>query len=444
MARSKYFDRLKQLDKDLPFDTDQELPNPTLMRQQEGEDIIASIFMTIPLWAIRLLQWLAPGIRLGPVRLLTRPDHVLEIINHPEFFQTPFGPEMRLLTGGRSVVLGMTDQEEHTRQKHLMLDAFQLTGRGEHSKVYHHLVNMSYDFSSSYLAKQNGEFNPIYDLFLNSMVEVCAKFYGLKITDRHGFVDNVLSMNALLFADMSGLESARKLGISGARGVHDTIDASISQAQEVLSLTNASSTPLEYLLKRHETDPDAVSIAEVKAVMIAMITGFLPATLIAQANILEILLNKPEARSALETAMFDEDDKAIQGVLLEALRFRPIRPGPPRVAMGKRELKTKSGRKVQIYKGDAIFAATKALMFDRRYVKNPYKFDPTRTQNAEPSDPVWLVYGPQSHFCLGAGISNAHMVGVFKALFSLPNLRRRTKMQRRGAYPHSIKLQYGP
>ena len=82
-----------------------------------------------------------------------------------------------------------------------------------------------------------------------------------------------------------------------------------------------------------------------------------------------------------------------------------------------------------------IYISFLSAMLDARRVPNPKHFDPSRP------DDVYMIYGHQFHYCVGAQISDAMMKEIFMALMKR-NPRARGKMKLLGNFPWNLIVEY--
>ena len=66
----------------------------------------------------------------------------------------------------------------------------------------------------------------------------------------------------------------------------------------------------------------------IRAILIGMIDGFVPTNTMAGGHILEMLLRKPVFMARAQAAASADDDALLKRCLFEAMRFKPLNPGP--------------------------------------------------------------------------------------------------------------------
>jgi cytochrome P450 len=147
--------------------------------------------------------------------------------------------------------------------------------------------------------------------------------------------------------------------------------------------------------------------------MIGLINGFVPTNAKAGAQILAVLLSRPEVLRAAERAAQDGDDDLLRRCLFEALRFKHALPVIfRRCAVSEYPL----GRWRKVRKDMYVGAAVQLAAFDRRRVLKPSLFDPAR----DAADSLALGYG--QHRCIGFAFAAAQITATFRPLLLQGNL----------------------
>lgn len=182
--------------------------------------------------------------------------------------------------------------------------------------------------------------------------------------------------------------------------------------------------------------PDSI----IRAILIGMVTGFVPTNTMASGHMLDLLLGKSDwMRQAREAARAGDDD-LLKRCLFEAMRFWPLNPGPFRVASEDVVIAAGTRREKMIKKGTKMLVSTQSAMHDPRRVDNPEIFDPSRDQTD------YMLMGFGLHWCIGAPLAYAQITQTFKALLERDNVRRAPgtdgKMTTFGPFPESLWVEY--
>ena len=428
MPKVKYFNRNKaSINKGKeavlpPFDIE-------ILRSKGWIAKIIGDFFRNSLWWLKLLRKFWPVARLGRIVLLTRAVDVQEVLTNPKVFSVPFGFDMKAVSGGNNFILGMNKGDVYRKQKKVILAAF------PPSQMADKISKDTKIRAAECMRSAPSGFNPIKDLFAKSAVMICEDYFGLIIADKQRFYESAQAITSLLFADPFGSKEVQQLGISGSKYLLQTIDYSIEKAKE----SSKDTTPLEKLVLAHQADPLGLPLDDIRAIMTGMIQGFLPTTILAVGNVLQVILKKPEALKAVLAAIKMDDDAQLENCVTEAMRFNPIQIGPFRICEQDYILSNKIfGSQKKIRKNTLILPSTFSAMFDPERVANADLFLPDRDQKDS------MIFGYGLHSCIGAPMASAFSTQVIKALFSLPNIKRAAgaagKMTHLGIFPDSISL----
>ncbi|MFS4438325.1 cytochrome P450 [Paracoccaceae bacterium GXU_MW_L88] len=360
---------------------------------------------------------------------MSKAQDVRDVLERSDVFAEPYGADMMFLTGGEPFILGMQGGEAYRKQKSRIMSAF------EPSKLRAEVARSAGLYADEIVQRAMPGFDVVEDLIRRVPQRVMRDVFGLEIADEQRFADWSIAGSAVLFADFRGKDEFYQQGLTGAERIKDVIDRSVDAIRHgTLRLTEGFDPRATVLARLMEMEAAGeITRAEIHAMMIGMIVGYGPTNILADGNVLETLLRHDEMRRIVVAAVRDEDDERLEGALLEALRFDPIRLGPHRIALRDYVIAAGTSREATIKEGTVVFASTLGAMFDPENVTAPMMFDPDRT----PSNS--MVFGHGLHWCIGAPIARATTVAIFKALFSRTNLRRvpgcAGRMRRDGPYP---------
>ena len=156
---------------------------------------------------------------------------------------------------------------------------------------------------------------------------------------------------------------------------------------------------------------------------------------------MEQLLQRPKVLAEAQAAARADDDDRLRCYVLEAMRFDPLAPGLPRVALVDWTLGTGTSHAFTIPAGAQVLAAFASAMMDPRRVANPRVFDPDRPA----SD--YMHFGFGLHECFGRHINHATLHLMLKPLLKQPNLRRAAgkegKLSKNGPFAERLVVTYG-
>jgi Dyp-type peroxidase family len=380
-----------------------------------------------------------PILPLAGLLHVTRDAQVRDILQRPDDFQTPFGPEMAEMGGGATFLLGL-EGPEHDRLHGIMRKIIQ----PDDGKM---IADLSSRFATALLENSAGRIDVVGDLLKRVPAEICLRYFGLKYDDVDAFGDWTMAISALLFGDPYGKPATRRLAMNGTKRLIFVIDDALIRTQRLHKrgkLPKAGTTLIERLVLLQ--DEDQITDAEIRAIVLGLATGFIPTNTLAATRMLQVLLDRPEAMAMARNAAAQHDTAAMRRIVYEAGRLNPaLAPGQwrycPRdntILVGSRERKIKAGT--------TILVSTMSAMRDKRAVKDPKRFWPDRTG----PDGAWqepdLVFGIGPHVCMGKQLALAQISALFMVLLTRQNLQpakgKPGKMQSVGPFPRRLDMTF--
>ena len=385
-----------------------------------------------PQWWMGLLRRYWPVARLpGGWAMVTRFDHVREALEKESVFQVPFGERMREMTAGPDFVLGMQDGPDYQRQHAQILQAF----RREDVEA---LVRpLSAKFAGDIVAGSGGRLDAIEDLITRVPTLLCESYYGVPIADKRLFAQWTIAMSGYMFGPPGARPANAGTALAAANLIRPVIDGAISDAK---AAAIRADTVLARFLAMQAQGAEGLTDEVIRGHLFGMITGFVPTNTIAAGNLLEMLLRRPDFMARARAAALDDDDELLRRCLFEAMRFKPINPGPFRVCREDYTLGKGTAAAANIRAGTRLIVSTQSAMFDERRVADPYEFNPQRAAND------YLLFGHGIHWCIGAYIAGAQITQTFKPLLKQARLQRSSgdagRMHRLSVFPVHLSVEF--
>jgi cytochrome P450 len=393
-------------------------------------------------WALRDPRWLFALLRCWPRAgfpwfggwtVVTRFDHVREILAHHEVFHVPYAEKTIELNGGPNFLLGMEDGELYCRYQKLVMRAFRL--EDARSVVTREAACLSCDI----LKRSDGRIDAVEGLLTRVAVLICEKYYGLPITDPTLFGHWTIAMSTHIFVDATKVVPAHcRAAEAAAKHVRALVDGAIAAAK---GAPPASDTVLSRLIAMQASEP-GLTDEMIRAFLIGMVLGFVPTNTLAAGNILAVLLSRRNFMAQARAAALAGDDDLLRRCLFEALRFKHIHWGLTRICAKDYTIADGAGflRAKRVRAGGKVLASTWSAMFDGSRVENPTAFDPSR----RPAEYMLLGYG--LHWCVGAYIAYAQITQTFKALLVQKDLRpmqcKDGQLQLVGDFPQHLWMEF--
>ncbi|RUM99557.1 cytochrome P450 [Pseudaminobacter arsenicus] len=392
---------------------------------------LTSHFLENPRWALALLRRFWPNLKIGRFLLVTKSQDVRDILERQDEFETPYGSEMAEMAGGANFILGMRDGPAYRRMKSTVLSAFPV------DEVEQMVRPIAARHAVEIMRGAAPGFDVVDGLLRVVPVRICRDYFGMLIDDEREFGDWANALSGIFFADPFASPVVRELAVVAADRMTKAIDRSVEAVRA--GRINAE-TPLGRLVAMLDAPSPLLSLGELHSIMMGMIAGFTPTNLLASANCLDVVLSRPEAQSAIETAVRAGDIEALDRAIREAMRFKPIWIGPFRYVTRDALIARGTSRERLIKAGTTVMPSTLSAMFDADAVSDPEMFDPDRPARD------YLVYGHGIHLCIGAAIAKVQIGECFRALFAKVGVRRAKgragRLVRLGAYPQHLKIEF--
>jgi cytochrome P450/deferrochelatase/peroxidase EfeB len=380
----------------------------------------------------RLLQIFFPVLRVGQFVCLTRADDIEAVLQNPQDFPVPFGPEMAILAKGKSFVLGL-DGGNHDKQAAIIKALFQPSDLTA-------ITDRTRNMTIALLDAGGGTIDVQHDLVRRTAAEGCLAWFGLEADDADDFADWATACSALLFGNPTGDQGVFALARDGARRICALIDSAIER--ELAIGQNGTTQPvtlaarLASLLRGATVDRD-----EIRAILLGLVVGFVPTNSMAGGKILLGLQQRPEALTLARQAVTTAPDEAkLRAIIRELARLAPaIAPGVWRICPKDAEVRRNGKSPIRITGGTTLLLATEIGLRDPCRTKQPNRFIPDRT-DAPP-----FVFGDHPHRCLGEQAALAHLTGLLQGLLAREGVAeglRAMAMEWLGPFPDRAVIHY--
>ena len=373
----------------------------------------------------RLFKWAAA----------TRFDDVQEVLTQDQIFQVPFGERaIELNAGGPNFILGMQDGAEYRHNLRQIMEAFRI------EDVPRLVAPMTTNFAEKLINDSKGRLDAVEGLITLVCTMVCEEYFGIAIPRKKDFAYWTLAMSKYMFGDLFNNPGIRRAALAGAECVRTVIDDAIA-SERARGCT--SETVLARLLQIQKRDPTTLPDTVIRAHFLGMIAGFIPTNATAGGHMLEMLLRRSDFMAPARAAALAADDDLLLCCLFEAMRFKPLNPGPVRYCTQDYTFAKRgflSWRAKTIRQGMKVLASTQSAMFDRQQVKRPHDFDPQRPAYN------YMLLGYGLHWCAGVFIAKAQIARTFKALLTKKRLRRAAgsdgKLEQLGGIPIHLWVEF--
>jgi cytochrome P450 len=363
---------------------------------------------------------------------ISRYDDVVDVLKRQDVFMVPFGPKIEVLNGGPNFLLGMKDGKSYEALHSVVANTFPLSD----NQIY--VAPIASEEAQALVDRSGGRLDAIEDLVTRVPTRLCERYYGVQVPDEVRFAHITITMSTFMFGDPTDDPVLRQEALKAGDELRPIIDAAIAAARA----SSGKDTIVARLLMATDAKGKPVPDKTVRAILIGMITGFVPTNTMAAGHMVEMLLRRPDMLRAAQAAAHADDDELLKRCLWEAFRFMPLNPGPFRICVEDAVVAPNTPRAKTIKKGTKMLVGTHPAMFDPRRIKHPNRFDPSRPSRDN------LTFGYGLHWCIGAPLAEAQITHTLKPLLLQRNLRRASgaagRMVLDGPFPKNLVVEFDP
>jgi cytochrome P450 len=380
--------------------------------------------------AFAVLRAVWPIPHLGKLWVVTRYDDVLEVFADDASFGVVYRENLDVITGGQPFFLGMGDTPHYRQQLDAMRRVFlaaDLTALGDQAEA---------------LAEQHvaatGARVEIVALIRDVTFGLIAAYLGIPPTPR----GNIAAWATRLF-EYQFTGSPKDVALRAE--VDEIAPAFRRHIDEAIARRKAAAAGPDDVLGRclaHQAaDAPGYSDVEIRTALLCMMVGGPPQPPMVVPQAMEQLLRRPAALAAAAQAAREDDDPALHDIVFEAMRFDPLAPGLPRVALKAAMIARGTAREASVAPGDTVLACFASAMMDPRRVADPSVFRAGR-----PSCD-YVHFGHGLHECFGRFINHATLHRMLKPLLRRPDLRRAPgsdgKLRKNGIFAERLVVLHG-
>lgn len=376
-----------------------------------------------------IARWVKPVVVFRNSALVTRFEHVQEVLNRDWVFQVTYQAKMEKVTDGDNFFLGMQNTPRYTRD----VSNMRLAVRRE--DIEGRIGPFVDACAESIVAAAPGRIDVPAQLSLVAATRLVGDYFGTPGWDETEFAEAASSMFEYLFyPDDPAVEQA---ALAWAAKTRAYLDAAIAGRKQNRGIHD---DVLERCLQMQDTGLPGMDDPGIRNNLIGLIIGAIPTTAKCAVLMLDYLLSQPSLLAQAQQAARADDDAALTKYMLEALRFNPFAVGIARLAAEDYVVGSGTWRATKIPKGASVIAATQSAMMDCRQVKSPRQFRLDRP------DYLYMHFGFGLHTCFGQYINLAQIPRIAKAVLKRQGLRRAPgaegQMQSVGPFPVHMVVEF--
>lgn len=382
-------------------------------------------------WAFAVLRQVAPILRLGRLVLLSRHDDVDEVMSRADAFHVPYADQIRVIMGGENIFLGMNDPAPFHAAKSMMQETIPII------ETWTRVRPEVEALSEAVVHSGRGRVDAVMELTQTVTTNFFCGYFGTPARDPVELSSWARELFAFQFVDRGRDPAVRERIEPIAKRLRDHVDDVIA-ARKAAPGSDADILGRALALQATGAPLDDPTI---RNNLIGCIVGGLPQPPMVVPQLLDVLLDRPRELKLAQQAAREDEDRRLERILFEALRFYPLTPGLFRTCARDFIVASGTRRAKKITEGSTVIALTRSAMFDGRRVVEPRRFDLHRPA----SD--YMHFGHGIHECFGVHINRRMIPALCKPLLRQPGLRRADgdtgRLQMEGVFAKSLVLEYG-
>lgn len=363
-------------------------------------------------FAFAILRHVCPVLVIGKRVIVTRHEHVIELLQRDQDFTIEEINGARTLRDNGPFVLSMDSGPQHDREKAL-LNA--VMPRDDIERIREWAVQEASERLKR--AGSGGRIELVQGLTRPVPLALIESYFGVPAHDRAEMMAWLRALFHDLFLNPGDDPEVVRAGVEAFQGLAPYLERVIAERRPTLAADQVPDDVLGRMLARSLHDPAHAWVDDdtIRRNVSGLIIGALETTSKAAILAVEELLDRPDMLRQATQAAQAGDLERLRGYVFEALRFNPFAPIVVRFAKHATTLGGDRGWRVPANK--TVYAATLSAMFDGSVFKKPAEFVPDRANE-------YLHFGHGLHRCQGRLINHVVVPAIVAAVLRLPGLRR--------------------
>jgi cytochrome P450 len=368
---------------------------------------LASQAMPLIPFGMRLLRRFKPILGMGSTYVVTRYDDVREVFGTDAAFGVIYNDNIQVLTGGEPFFLGMPDSPTY----HAQLDAMRRVVKASDLPA---LGDKAEALAEAFVAASGGQVEVV-SLVRQVTFGVIAPYFGVPEPTQGRLDVWATRLFEFQFAGSPKDKALRAEVDEIAPAFRAHIDREIARRKVASDETD---DVLARCLALQRAGEPGYSDIEIRTALLCMVVGGPPQPPMVTPQAMEQLLRRPDALADAHQAAVAGNDAQLHDIVIEAMRFDPLAPGLPRIALTDWTVARGTRRATTIPKGSTVLAAFASAMMDDRRIGEPRRFKPGRLPYE------YIHFGNGMHECFGRYINHATLHRMLKPLLRRSYLRR--------------------
>jgi len=401
-------------------------PEPSRLKR-----LLSSWIMGLLPFVFRILRKWWPIPRFANMAVVTRYDDVREVFLDDAAFGVPYREKLDVIMGGQPFFLGMGDTPEYQRDT----AAMRMVVRRD--DIANRLAPAVDRLAEQVVANAESRLEVVDTLVRRVTFEVLCEYFGMQDPPDGDIRVWATRLFEFQFADPSGDPALRE-------EVDKIAPALRAHIQKLIEDRRASGAIKDDVLGRclsMQRDGQAgFSDDQIRTALMGFVVGGPPQPPMVVPQALEQLLRRPKALKGAQEAARSGDAKLLAGYVFEAMRFDPLAPALPRVALQNTTIARGTSRATAVAKGMNVLVAFSSAMMDERRIRDPLKFDPKRLAHE------YIHFGYGLHTCFGIHLNHALLPLMLRPLLARGGLRRAPgsdgHLTKRGAFSDRLYVEF--
>jgi cytochrome P450 len=373
-----------------------------------------------------LLRRLAPVLVVGNTALVTRYEDVQEVLSREAVFQVTYRQKMETIGDGANFFLGMENSPEYERDQSHMRTV--IRRQDLDGQIQPFVAKTAEDLVST-----SGGRIDVVPLSRVVPIRLIAAYFGCPAASEDDLARWSAVMFQYLFTDQQNDPALGATARDAAVKARAWLDQVIAEGKTKDARQDDVVGRCLALQKAGVPGMDDVGI---RNNLLGLIIGAIPTTSKCCAQVLDVLLKRPDKLEEAQQAARTDNDALVAQYAFEALRFNPNNPGVFRLAVENYTVAKGKMHATTIPRGASVIAATQSAMFDETFVDAPNEFRIGRP------DYAYMHFGYGLHTCFGQYINRMQIPGILKPLLKRDGLRRADGVAGQllydGSFPRSL------
>jgi cytochrome P450 len=360
-------------------------------------------------FVFRILRSVWPIPKVKNMVAATRCVDVREVFDNDPAFGVPYKAKLDVLMGGQPFFLGMGDTPTYRADTEAMRKVVL------REDIPSRLAPAVEAMAEEIVAGAGGRIDVVDTLVRQVTFAVLGDYFGVPdppVGDLRVWGTRLFEFQ---FADPGNDPALRREVDVIAPALRDHIQARIESRRGSGELGD---DVLGRCLKMQAGGEYGFTDDQIRTSLMGFIVGGPPQPPMVVPQAMEQLLRRPDALAGAQAAARAGDDELLAGYVFEAMRFDPLAPALPRIALGDATIAAGTDRARKVPRGASVMAAISSAMLDQRCVPDPRGFDPRRPWDQ------YMHFGHGLHTCFGIHINRGTLHLMLKPLLRREGLRR--------------------